>query len=83
MRAQDVLPKDTVQKGKENGMHTALATPSCFKSSYVLFFMQVQVKIKAELGGKASVSLIYTIQILFLKLAQYVFMHMHFVDILN
>ena len=47
-----------VRKSRKTVMRKALHAPKRFKSSYILFFMQVHVEIKAELGGKVSVSII-------------------------
>lgn len=46
------------KKGKST-LRKAPQAPKRFKSSYILFFVHVQVKIKAELGGRASVRALF------------------------
>ena len=64
MKTQDSQPNDSshtsksVKKSRKVTMRKSLHAPKRFKSSYILFFMQVKDKIKAELGGNVSVSFI-------------------------
>jgi len=43
-----------IKKKRKSNLRKAPQAPKRFKSSYILFFVHVQVKIKAELGGGAS-----------------------------
>ena len=42
-------------KKRKSTLRKAPQAPKRFKSSYIIFIVHVQVKIKVELGGKASV----------------------------
>ena len=46
------------KKKKPSPLRKAPQAPKRFKSSYILFFLHVQVKAKAELGARASVRML-------------------------
>jgi len=64
MGVQDLLVDDAklasspIKKKGKSTLRKAPQAPKRFKSSYILFFLDVQAKIKAEFDGKVSVTVI-------------------------
>ena len=82
---RDPLIKDTsrasipIKKKRKTSMRKAPQAPKRFKSSYILFFLHVQVKIQDELGGKVSVRILFN-SIIFLKDKPFSCTHHHIHD---
>ena len=54
------LASSPIEKKRKSDLRKAPQAPKRFKSSYILFFVHIQAKIKAELGRGASVRTLFS-----------------------